>query len=352
MVTGDANEIASVSAAHCTPAWAQRLHAWLLPSCKLELSALDLFCGAGGLSLGFAAAGFKVSGIDQCPDSVETYTENLGSAECKHIDASTALPKADVLIAGPPCQPWSRAGKRLGEEDLRDGLAATIAAVEAVKPLAVVIENVPAIARGSGRTRLDRLKSDLKALGYAIKAGVLNAADFGVPQNRRRAFILAVGGKLPMEMPKPWATGFCAEDAVADTCNSTPEDSRFLSAGMDEYIARYEQASGCRVPRDLHFSRPARTLTVRNLAGATGDMMRLRLLDGRRRMLTVREAARLQSFPDWFQFCGSQGSQFSQIGNAVPPLLALAVARQVRDRLTKTGKADSIPEGAPARLAA
>ena len=316
-----------------------------MPTRALDISALDLFCGAGGLSLGFAAAGFDVSGIDQCADSVATYSENLGSAECKHIDASTALPDSDILIAGPPCQPWSRAGKRLGKEDLRDGLAATIAAVKAVKPLAAVIENVPAIARGNGRPRLDQLKSDLEDLGYAIKEGVLNAADFGVPQNRRRAFILAVRGNLPMEMPKPWVSGFCAEDAISDMCHLTPEGSRFLSAGMDEYIARYEQASGCRAPRDLHLSRPARTLTVRNLAGATGDMMRLRLSDGRRRMLTVREAARLQSFPDRFQFCGSQNSQFSQIGNAVPPLLAFAVARQVRDRLTKPSQADSIPGG-------
>ena len=315
------------------PAWAQELHAWLLPECKLELSALDLFCGAGGLSLGFAAAGFKVSGIDQCTDSVATYFRNLGSAERMHIDTSTTLPKADILIAGPPCQPWSRAGKRLGEKDLRDGLAATTAAVKAIKPLAAAIENVPAIARSTGRSRLDKLKSELEDLGYAINEDVLNATDFGVPQNRRRAFILAFRGNLPIEMPKPWASEFCAKDAIADTCDLAPKDSRFLSVGMDEYIARYEKASGCRVPRDLHLSRPARTLTVRNLAGATGDMMRLRLPDGRRRMLTVREAARLQSFPDWFQFRGSQGSQFSQIGNAVPPLLALAVARQVRNRL-------------------
>lgn len=334
------------------PAWPQRLHALLMPNGALDISALDLFCGAGGLSLGFAAAGFKVSGIDQCADSVATYSENLGSAECTHIDASTALPESDVLIAGPPCQPWSRAGKRLGEEDLRDGLAATVAAVKAVNPSAAVIENVPAIRRGNGRTRLDQIKSDLEDLGYAIKEGVLNAAEFGVPQNRRRAFILAVRGNLPIEIPKPWASGFCAEDAIADMCHLTPKGSRFLSAGMDEYIARYERASGCRVPRDLHLSRPARTLTVRNLAGATGDMMRLRLPDGRRRMLTVREAARLQSFPDWFRFCGSQNSQFSQIGNAVPPLLAFAVARQVRDRLTKAVEAHNISGGTVTKLAA
>ena len=84
---------------------------------------------------------------------------------------------------------------------------------------------------------------------------------------------------------------------------------------------------------DLHFDKPARTLTARNLSGATGDMMRLRLPDGRRWTLTVREAARLQSFPDWFKFTGNQRSELEQIGNAVPPLLALAVARSVSERL-------------------
>ena len=102
---------------------------------------------------------------------------------------------------------------------------------------------------------------------------------------------------------------------------------------MDAYISRYEEASKCKHPRDLYLDRPARTLTVRNLVGATGDMVRVKIEDGRRRTLTVREAARLQSFPDWFKFTGTESKQLKQIGNAVPPLLSYHVAGAVLEAL-------------------
>ena len=105
---------------------------------------------------------------------------------------------------------------------------------------------------------------------------------------------------------------------------------------QDVYIAKYEKASKCINPRDLHFSRPARTVTCRNLAGATGDMHRIKMPDGRRKRVNVREAARLQSFPDWFNFKGSESSQFYQIGNAVPPLMAYYIGLSFRDYLEGT----------------
>jgi DNA (cytosine-5)-methyltransferase 1 len=107
---------------------------------------------------------------------------------------------------------------------------------------------------------------------------------------------------------------------------------------MDEYIKKYEIASKCINPRDIHLNTPSRTVTCRNLCGATGDMLRLRLPDGRRRRLTVIEGARLQSFPDWFQFQGSESNQFNQIGNAVPPLLGKALACSVKAYLNSRYK--------------
>ena len=109
------------------------------------------------------------------------------------------------------------------------------------------------------------------------------------------------------------------------------EHSKFLTPQQDAYIAAYEAKSGCLNPRDLYPDMPARTLTCRNLAGATSDMHRVKLPDGRRRRITQREAARLQSFPDWFEFCGNETRQFTQIGNAVPPLLAYKLALALKD---------------------
>ncbi|MGH9208670.1 MAG: DNA cytosine methyltransferase, partial [Acidimicrobiales bacterium] len=171
----------------------------------------------------------------------------------------------------------------------------------------------------------------LRGLGYIVDARLLNAVDYGVPQNRER--LVVVGHRGGWRFPLPLARRFTAGEALEESAAVCPPDAKILTESMDAYVARYERASKCVRPRDLHLDRPARTLTCRNLAGATGDMQRVRLPDGRRRRLIVREAARLQSFPDWFGFYGAEGSQFNQIGNAVPPMFAFALAGAVRSYL-------------------
>jgi DNA (cytosine-5)-methyltransferase 1 len=126
-----------------------------------------------------------------------------------------------------------------------------------------------------------------------------------------------------------------AGEALGELAFQFDENSKFFSKSMDEYVDRYEKASKCINPRDLYLNKPARTLTCRNLAGATGDMHRVRLKDGRRRRITVREAARLQSFPDWFEFIGTETNQYNQIGNAVAPYFAYHLAANVKDYLSK-----------------
>ena len=124
---------------------------------------------------------------------------------------------------------------------------------------------------------------------------------------------------------------------------TVPMESKFLTPAQDTYVANYEKASFCINPRDLYPDRPARTLTCRNLAGATGDMQRVKLPDGKRRRILSKEAARLQSFPDWFEFTGTETQQFNQIGNAVPPLLAYQLALALKDCYNST-KVYSIDE--------
>lgn len=296
---------------------------------------LDLFAGCGGLALGFEAAGFHTIGFEMNSDACETYAANL-HGPCHNTTLTSASDlgeKADVIIGGPPCQPFSVGGLQEGLRDDRNGFPAFISAVERYSPRVFVFENVRGMLYRN-KAYFDQVLDQLAALGYRVEYSLLNAVSFGVPQRRERLFV--VGHLGTWEWPRPCKQAFTAGDAVGDIALTVPEGSKFLTASMDRYVAKYEKASKCVRPRDLHLDKPSRTVTCRNLNGATGDMLRVRLANGRRRRLVVREGARLQSFPDWFAFHGSEGSQFNQIGNAVPPLLAKAIANQVWKHLEIT----------------
>ena len=248
---------------------------------------------------------------------------------------ATALrcPRPTSCWPVPPCQPWSRAGSRRGAEDARDGLPVVLRVIRDLQPRVAVIENVPELAR-RGRHVLDGVRAELHSLGYATSEYLLDSSRYDVPQRRMRLFTVAAVEGLPLPaFPPPGTAAVSVLEALGPGCLDDAPGARLLTPEMDAYVARYERASGCRRPRDLHLDAPARTVTASNIARATGDMLRLRLPDGRRRMLTLREAARLQGFPDWFAFAGSHASQAKQIGNAVPPLVARALAATVLEAL-------------------
>lgn len=293
-----------------------------------EYTALDLFAGCGGLSLGFESCGIRTIGYELEADYSSTYRTNLkGDCHCVRLDTNQKYPEnVSVVIGGPPCQPFSVGGKQLGLKDSRDGFPVFIDAIEKTDPDIWVFENVRGLLYRNIKY-FEEVLLKLKSLNYIVEYQLFNVVDFEVPQNRER--LIVVGHRGDFHFPHKAKRKMTAGEALDELAFAVPDDAKFLTPSMDKYIANYEKASKCINPRDLYLDRPARTLTCRNLAGATGDMQRIRLPDGRRRRLTVREAARLQSFPDWFDFQGTETSQYYQVGNAVPPLFAKAIAKSV-----------------------
>lgn len=306
---------------------------------------LDLFAGCGGLALGFEAQGFETLGFEMNSGACATYNANLtGRCEQLVLTPETELPHASVIIGGPPCQPFSVRGHQRGLKDARDGFPTFISAVERLKPDIWLLENVRGLFYRS-RPYLAEVVETFRGLGYEVTSRLLNAKNYHVPQNRER--VIVVGHSGGFEWPEEMSGQLVpAGDALGDLAHQVPAGSKFLTPGMDAYVARYEKASKCIQPRDLHLDRPARTVTCRNTAGATSDMHRIRLADGRRRRITVREAARLQSFPDWFEFAGTETAQFNQIGNAVPPMFAYHLAGSIRACVDASAVGASVRETA------
>ena len=310
----------------------EKINKLLIPQPNEDFLALDLFAGCGGLALGFEAQGFSTHAFEMDKDCCATYEKNLrGPCEAVFLTPDSKFPKANVVIGGPPCQPFSVGGKQLGNKDLRDGMPVFIEAVKQVNPDIWMIENVRGLFYRN-KWYLQSILREMKNLDYIVEEPVLlNASHYGVPQNRERVFIIGHRGRF--SFPPPMIDRITVGQALGDMLHQIPEDAKFLTPNMDKYVEKYEQASHCIRPRDLATERPSRTITCRNLAGATGDMMRIKLPDGRRRRLTLREAARLQSFPDWFVFVGENNKQYYQVGNAVPPMLSFYLAESIRDYL-------------------
>ena len=317
----------------------EKINCLLRPQSRAKPLVLDLFAGCGGLALGFEAQGFETLGFEMDSDCCSTYRHNLhGDCVQVKLDPSYVFPKAQVVIGGPPCQPFSVGGYQNGIRDARDGFPTFISAIEQAKPDIWMFENVRGLMYRN-RDYLELILAELEALGYVVEFKLLNAVQHGVPQNRER--VIVVGHRGEFHYPTPQNQRVTAGDALAELITQINVDAKFLTDSMNLYVAKYEKASSCITPRDLHLNRPARTVTCRNLAGATGDMHRVVLPDGRRRRLTVREGARLQSFPDWFEFQGSETSNFNQIGNAVPPMLAYSIAGSFRAYLQSALRLDA-----------
>lgn len=332
---------------------------------KKSLRAASLFCGAGGLDVGFARAGFDiVYAVDNDADSCETYRQGIGAhADLKDVSELTGLPPHDVLIGGPPCQGFSVAGN-MDPDDPRSGMIWEFARLVGLsRPAVFVMENVKALAAVSRwKPVRDSLEAKFGGLGYSVAVHVLNAKDFGVPQSRERAFFVGVRGGMPMPPPRP--TGSFSPTARAVLSAFPPPGAPPNSAPCRAKITPAKKPIMRKSPfAGMLFNGQGRPIdldsTVNTLPASMGGN-RTPIVDERAlrkgakqwivghharlasekcppvtkapsflRRITVAEAAAIQGFPPGFEFCGSQSSQYRQIGNAVPPPLAHAVAESV-----------------------
>jgi len=329
---------------------------------------IDLFCGAGGLALGFTQAGFRsVYAVDFDKAAAETYRRNFGHEVWdREIEELERIPVgAEVVIGGPPCQGFSPLGQMipLAEHRQMNKLwRHYVRLVEQVDPVAFVVENVPEFLRSEEFDALDRHARDL---GYEIAAGVLNAAEFGVPQQRRRAFVMAVKGTTP-RLPKPTRERATVWDAIHDLpLEPNGEDWHVGRNPTPKSMARYkcvppggnrfnlmkkrpDLAPRCWLNKPtgstdvfgrLEWDKPALTIRTEFFKPEKGRYLHPQA----HRPITHREAARLQTFPDDFEFCGSKIQVARQIGNAVPPKLARAIALELKAVLRETGRRQQEP---------
>lgn len=352
----------------------------------MEPTVIDLFAGVGGLSLGFEMEGFDILLANEFDQSIATaYKENHKSTnvvvgDITSLDLSKVfgeyVNKIDVVIGGPPCQGFSQKGKRKTINDERNFLFKHyVEVVKFVKPKYFVMENVPNLLTAEKGFFLNEIKGLFKGYGYSIRYGVLNAADYGVPQNRRRAIIIGKYLATPPELPLPCKQKVTIWDAISDLAylesgegefeqeyrNSPKSDyekkmrkgSKILynhmatkhSALALERLSLIPPNAGKEILPKEHITKSvysgtwsrmkqndvAVTITTRFDTPSSGKFTHPFL----NRAITVREAARLQSFPDTFKFIGSKMSQMKQVGNAVPPLLARKIARVIMNDIKR-----------------
>lgn len=305
------------------------------------MRALSLFSGGGGLDLGFHEAGVEVVAcVDNDPEACKTLRHNRPDWTVHEIDIRKYQPdvEADIVIGGPPCQGFSTAGKG-DPNDPRNYLwREYLRIVAAVRPRAVLLENVAGMTIRKNRHHLRAVCTELEKLGYRVTQDVLNAADYGVPQIRKRLILVGVRDGCP-SLPAPTTTVHTTvREAIEDLIDVVdPEINQVPNRHAPHVVERWSKlAYGELDPRyrraRLHPDKPSHTIRAGGGYGPRGDHLagfHPPIHYARPRQLTVREAARLQSFPDSWIFCGSKTAQGRQVGNAVPPRLAKALAEHL-----------------------
>ena len=342
-----------------------------------QYNVIDLFCGAGGLSYGFEQAGFSVVlGIDNDSVALKTFEANHKNAKTicgditdikyeEHIKPLLKEKKVDVIIGGPPCQGFSVSGPRNFNDPRNKLYLSYIRLVDEIKPKAFVIENVQGLIGLFGGEVKNNIVNSFSKIGYEVHYQILCASDYGVPQSRKRVvFIGMKKGEFKYEYPQSYKEIVTCEMALSDLPSLEKslgsEFQNYVSKPSNDYQIRMRKNSDgvynhiaaehsekvqhiislvpdggnykdlpdeYRNSRNFHVAwtrfaskKPAPTID-------TGHRHHFHYKYNR--VPTVRECARLQSFPDTFHFIGNKTQQFKQVGNAVPPLMAEKIAEQL-----------------------
>mgnify|MGYP002774934904 FL=1 len=340
------------------------------------LNVLDLFCGAGGLSYGFESAGFDILvGIDNDAKALETFELNHKGSKSicgditqitydEHIKPLLGGKQIDVIIGGPPCQGMSLSGPRKFEDPRNKLYLSYIRLVKEIQPKAFVIENVPGLVGLFGGQIKDSIIEKFTEMGYRIEYKILCSADYGVPQSRKRVVFVGtrVGNfEYPAINPNVVTCSMALSDLPALEDELGNEVSEYATPPQNAYQQLMRRRSDVvlnhvaanhsdkvkkiialvpdggnykNLPEEYRESRNfhvAWTRFASNKPAPTIDTGHRHHFHYKyNRVPTVRECARLQSFPDDFKFLGNKTQQFRQVGNAVPPLMAQAIAEQVK----------------------
>lgn len=301
------------------------------------MKVVSLFCGCGGLDMGFHRAGYDIVWANDFDKyAVQTYNLNFpNKAICADINKVelNEIPAHDVLIGGFPCQPFSMMGKEKGFDDRRGTLFFRV--IEIIKnqierngqPKIVVLENVRNLMSHDKGKTFNIIKQQLEQLGYHVYAKMLNSSDFGVPQTRNRVFLVCFLEDIHYKFPK----GMTLNIKLKDILETNVDDKYYLSEkilktimsnGTGGYYAKSEI--------DLDIARPL-TATMAKMHRASQDNYVTQ--ENRIRRLTPRECARLQGFDDNFKIEVSDAQAYKQFGNAVTVNVSYAIAKSILEQI-------------------
>ena len=363
-----------------------------------KYNVIDLFCGCGGFSKGFQQAGYNVRfGIDMWKDATVTYqynfpetivmNEDIMNVTGKDILNKTGLKpsEVDVIIGGPPCQGFSLSGKRMIDDERNKLYKYFVELVNELQPKVFVMENVPGLVRLFKGQVAEQVLEDFGNVGYDVQMKILSADNYGVPQQRKRVFFVGVNKKIckgqsiynypePIRGNGTKIPAWNCKDAIGDLDfvpddKSMGEDIPYQIPAQCEYQEQMREGSNSVLNHSitLHNARTKEIIAMvpdggnyKNLPQELWSTRKVNIawtrMDSKKpcftidtghnhhfhykenRVPTVRESARIQSFPDNFKFIGIKTSQLKQVGNAVPPLLAKAIGDSIKTVLDEVSK--------------